>query len=155
MASPSSASLTTRWEIKTGGQRRRAEWAREQREEEGGVIKGGRMLKVRVCVCLSSGSVHVTELKGSYHGEGILREEARREDPHLRSNPFLNAAHDPTLNVERLFQKCYMTGAFLQTFWRGASPHYELNSYECQGHTSHRVIRKNELTDSSLWLSPK
>lgn len=132
---------------------REEEQSEQESREEGGVIKGGRMLKVCACVCLSSGSLHVTELKGSYHSEGILTEEARREDPHLRSNPFLNAAHDPTLTVERLFQKCYRTGTFLQTFWR--HPHYELNSYECQGHTSHWVIIKNGLTDSSLWLSPK
>lgn len=52
MASPSSASLTTRWEIKTGGQRRRAERAREHRQEGGWLIEGGKDAK-GVCMCVA------------------------------------------------------------------------------------------------------
>lgn len=146
MASPSSASLTTRWEIKTGGQRRRAEWAREQRQEQG---EGGKDSKG---VCMQSGSVYGTELKGSYRNEGIQTGEARREDPDLKSNQFFKSNTWPNTDCCTLLQRCYMRH-LSANYW--VRPPYELNTNAGQAHTYHGVISKNELTDSSLWLSPK
>lgn len=75
----------------------REEEQSEQRQEEGGLIEGGK-----------SGSVHGTELKGSYHNEGIQTREARREDPYLKSNQFFKYNIWPNTDWGTLFQRSYM-----------------------------------------------
>lgn len=145
MASPSSASLTACWEIKTGAQRRRAEWAREQRQEERGVMEGGKDAK-GVCMCVA-----VVWVSSWHWAQGLLSQsgdsnkEVRRGPTLRRVIIFLNTTHDPTLTAA-LRARGVIWVISLQTFksfLSGTHPPYEPNANACQGHNNHRVTSKN------------